>query len=512
MQPVAPLGYCLSPLGHTAPQLLLIYNRALSIVNDISPKNLRKSTAVGAVLHSDRTPAAVSFRSNLRRTALVVATLAVVGCGSTYRPVVSSINPVGPAGQPTKYAVAVSGNGTSAQGLVTLIDFSGDTIVNTTLIGVNPQYFVLTPTGFEGYTINGDGTLNSFSVSSSLLASQVLQSTLFSNSNPVSLFPQGTYIYVAEGNSRKAIAEMQGTPPAIQQELPTGLNTVYTVGTNSAPRVYALVQGTPGSIGNAVPIETASNTIDTPIPVGITPVYGVMSADSRRAFILNKGSNSVSVINAQTNALDTFLVNGTTTSTVPVGVAPVWADFAPTLNELLVANAGNGTTPGSVSIINIPLCSSSTVTTNPNCDTTNPIDATGFGTVLATIPVGVNPVMIAVLQDGTQAYVANAGNPNLPCAAPTTASPVPNCSISVINLATETVVATIPAIESTNEADATVHGRPAWIAATTGTPTGKVYVTSPDSTDISIIRTDLNAITTHLSLQGFGVSVRVNQP
>jgi DNA-binding beta-propeller fold protein YncE len=199
-------------------------------------------------------------------------------------------------------------------------------------------------------------------------------------------------------------------------------------------------------------------------------------------------------------------------NSIPVGTAPVWADFAPTLNELLVTNAGNGTTPGSVTVVSIPLCTQSTVVTNPNCDIANPVDASGFGAVVATIPVGINPFMIAVLQDGSQAYVANAGDPTKPCAAPTAAAPVPNCSVSVINLGTMTVVATIPAVASVNQSDSYLHGRPNFIAATTGTPTGKIYVTAADSTDISIIRTDTDVLQTHLSLQGTGVSVRTSQP
>ncbi len=498
----------------------MIYNQALSTTQrrtDISPKNLRKSLTVGAVLHSERTPAAASAVHLLGRIAVAsFATLALAACGSNYRPVVSSINPVGPAGQPTKYAVAVSTTGANSPGLATLIDVSGDTIVNTTLIGNNPQYLNLAATGFEAYTINANGTLNSFSVSASLLASEVLQSTLFANSfsatNPAfSIYSQGTYLYINE-TGRGAVAELSGLPPGVQQELPTGPNPVYTVGANGSPRAYALVQGSSGAAnGTAVPIETTSNTTDTAIPVGINPTYGVMTSDSRRAFILNKGSNSVSVINAQANALDTFYTNGcnpaittpcAVTSTIPVGVAPVWADFAPTLSELLVANAGNGTTPGSVTIVSIPLCSSSTVPTNPNCNSANPIDAIGFGYVVANIPVGVNPVMIAVLQDGSQAFVANAGN----------AAAGINGSVSIINLATDTVVATIPGGASINENDNIVHGHPNFIAVTTGTPTGKAYVTAPDSNDITILRSDTDIVQTHLSLQGAGVAVRTSAP
>ena len=343
---------------------------------------------------------------------------------------------------------------------------------------------------------------------------------MLTGSTPISLYPQGSYIYVAEGNN---VAELAGLPPAVQSLLPTGTNTIYTVGASGSPRAYALSQQAVGTNGIATPIEVSGNTTDAPIPVGNAPTYGVMTSDSRRAFILNKGTNvatgaspvagSVTVINAQSNALDSFTLNGgSAQSTIPVGTAPVWADFAPTLNELLVVNQGNGTGPGSVSVISIPLCSALAVLPNPNCDTTNPIDAAGFGQVLATIPVGVNPVMISCLQDGTQCYVANAGNSLLPCTAPAGTS-VPNCSISVINLSTYTVDATIAAVSNDfNESDAYVHGRPNYIGATTGTPTGKVYVTAGDSTDISIIRTDLDSITTHLPLQGYGTSVRVTAP
>jgi len=57
---------------------------------------------------------------------------------------------------------------------------------------------------------------------------------------------------------------------------------------------------------------------------------------------------------------------------------------------------------------------------------------------------------------------------------------------------------------------ATVH--PNYIAVTTGTPTGKVYVTSPESTNMTVIRTDTDSIDTVIPLQGKGVSVRVTVP
>ena len=485
-----PSGIAFRPSLNPAPRPTVIYNRALSILN-INSAFPKKSRTPGAVLHSDRI-----VRTAAIPTSLVALSLVLAGCGSNYRPVISSINPVGPAGQPTKYVVAVSSTGASTPGIATMVDFAGDTVLITALIGDNPQFLQLDTTGSDAYTLNGDGTINSFGLSTSLIQSQVNQSTLPAGSNPTSITSQGASLYITQ-SGLNSVAQLQGIPPAIKQELPTGANTVYTVAAPSTVRAYALVQSG-ASAGHVSPIETGTQTLDNPIPVGVAPIYGVMTADTRRAFILNQGSNTVSVINVQKNALDSAAYS--TTGTIPVGVAPVWADLAPTLNELVVANQGNGTTPGSVSIISIPLCTATTVVSNPNCDVNNPVDATGFGQVTATIPVGINPQQVAVLQDGSYAFVSNAGNA-------TDAG-----SVSVINLATNTVVATIPAANTTDPADSFIHGHPGFIAATTGTPTGKVYVTAPDSHDLTIIRTDTDAVLTHVSLQGNGVMVRVNQP
>lgn len=424
---------------------------------------------------------------------------------------VTAINPVGPAGQPLKYAVAISTTGPSTPGLATFVDFSGDTVLITAAIGVNPYYLALNSSGTTGYTLNSDTTVNSFDISPSLLSTGVLQTTLLSGANPVSIFSQGTDIYIPEPG-RTAVADLAGSPPVLKQEFGVP-NPTYVVGVTGAARVYALGADNSGN-GLAYTLETVTDTIDqNPISVGKNPVYGVMSADGKRAYIMNKGDGTVSVINAQTNLPDT--IPGTGKNFISVGTAPLWADFAPTRNELVVANAGDGTSPGSVSIISIPLCSVTSLPNNPNCDPNNPVDANNFGTVLATVPVGVNPVMVSVLQDGTRAYVANAGDPNLPCAVVPVAGQSTGCSVSVINLTTNTVTATIPGLPDTaclTAQPAVLCGHPAYIAATTGLPTGKVYVTSLDSNNMSIIRTDIDAIDTIVPLQGKGVSVRVTAP
>ena len=253
-----------------------------------------------------------------------------------------------------------------------------------------------------------------------------------------------------------------------------------------------MTSGQIAAIENTTTTPTISNTIN----VGVNPVYGVMTADSRRVFIMNKGSNTVSVINSQTNALDV------TTPSVPVGVAPVWGDLITVRNEVAVLNAGNGTTPGSLTLINTALCSAVAQPNNPTCDPNNPIDSANFGQVLANIPVGLNPQFVAVLADGTRAYVANSGSTvDCPTTLPKAAALLPTngCgSVTVVNLQTNTVEATIP-----------VAGHPTFLAATSGTPTGKVYVTSTETSLMTVLRTDVNQVQTFIELQGRGGQVRV---
>jgi YVTN family beta-propeller protein len=459
---------------------------------------------------------ALSGRSAFRLISGAVVLASLLGCGNTYRPVVSAINPVGPAEQPQKFAVVISSPGTAAKpapGLVNFIDFAGDTTLITTNIGVNPYYLILNSSGTTGFTLNSDHTLTTFDISTQLLQSQILQTTLLPGANPASIFPASASTYVSDPGLN-AVSQFTGQPLNLQQQLSINpaFSPIYVVGGPSAPRLYVISPSVGGGAGQVSTIETASNTIDpAPIPVGQGPVYGVMTADNRRAFILNQTSGTVSVINAQTNQLDTVPVGAT--NPITVGASPLWADFAPTRNELVVANAGDGVHQGSVSIISIPLCSAAALPINPNCDPNNPVDAVGFGTVLATVPVGINPRMVGVLQDGTRAYVVNGGNPSLPCAAPTAALPLGNCTVSVINLTTNTVTATIPLpVNPVTGSTPNINGHPNYIAVTTGTPTGKVYVTSPEANFMTIIRTDTDTVDTTVPLQGAGISVRVTAP
>ncbi len=405
-------------------------------------------------------------------------------------------------------------------------------------MGVNPYYLILnnasttsTANATTGYTLNSDRTSSSFDIDTTLLTSQMLATTLPPNACPLAIFPAGVSTYITDSATNpgpcasstggpNAILQFVSAPLNLQQELTVdpAFSPIYTVGVADAPRVFAISQSNTNGPGQVNTIETASNTVD-PIANSRRPRSCLWHHDRRRL-----APRSVPLFSTRQTAPYPLSTLRPTPSTsflrlprTPSSLAtnPLWADLAPVRNEIVVANEGDGVTPGSVSIISMPLCSATAQPNNPNCDLNNPVDANGFGTVLANIPVGINPVMVAVLQDTTnsRAYVVNSGNRSLPCAAPTTALPLGNCTVSVINLNTNAVIATIPIPQSTIVSSTpNINGHPNYIAATSGTPTGKVYVTSPESNFMTVIRTDTDAVDTLVPLQGNGVSVRVTAP
>ena len=462
---------------------MVIYNRCLSQPEKI-PVEAGSSLAVRDLSVANESGPGVRGRLRQLVAAAALAQLAVfggvvLGCGDQYRPVESAINPVGPAAQPAKYAVVVSNPGVGQPGLLTIVDFSGDSILINANLGVGPQYLILGQGGTEGYVLNSDGTLNSFSLNIGvppaigLETKDVQTTTLLPGALPSSVFPySGNSVYVTEpGRTSPSVAVLAGAPPSVKQELPVGAGPVFIVGQPNASRIYSISH----NANQVSAIQPLSNTISNTINVGSNPVYGVMSPDTNRAFIMNQGDGTVSVINVQTNLLDA------THPALQVGQGPVWADIYNIGNELVVANSISN----SVSIISVPLCNNTAQPGNPTCDPNNPQDAANFGTTTGTVAVGRNPVMVTVLQDGTRAYTANQADG----------------TVSVVNLATNTVTKTIP-----------VNGHPTFVQATTGTPTGKVYVISPDSNLMTVISTQTDTVTATVALQGLGVQVRVTQP
>src|SRR6266849_6084859 len=132
-------------------------------------------------------------------------------------------------------------------------------------------------------------------------------------------------------------------------------------------------------------IDTTSNTVVATVSVGGSPLEVAITPDGTRVYVTNGNDNTVSVIDAASN---------TVVATVGVGAGPTAVAITPDGTRVYV------TTGDAVSVI----------------------DATS-NTVVAT--VGVSGLGVAITPDGTRAYVATFG------------------PVSVIDTATNTVVATV---------------------------------------------------------------------
>ncbi len=448
----------------------------------------------------------------------------MTGCGSQYRPVINPIRQTGPASQPLAYVAVFSQPGLvpataasttppcpaidtttgepaaySSPGVVTVLDSSGDSIEAQATLGNGPLTFALDPSVTDAISENCDGTLSAMAITGALMTKSVASSTLLPGAAPINaLILSTTSEYVVE-QGHNAIAAMGSAPPILKVEITNIAPSVINLtGVSGAQRVYSISQGNslggslawgacgnPSSVnvdGEADGIEVASNSVSSRIPLGVCPVYGVTSADGKRSFILNRGSGTITVINAQTNQLDTVdaspYLNGTGTinlcnGATPCNAGPVDADLYTPGNLLVVSNYDNDT----VSVIDTSL----DIYGN---------DSATFGQVLATIPVGLNPAAVTVLQDGSRAYVANEGDG----------------SVTVVSLTSFTPLSTIqlPPVSSPTSGNPsnTVTPQPRSIASNFNYPAGNVFVGAQNSPYVTVIRTDTDVISSQVLVQG----------
>jgi DNA-binding beta-propeller fold protein YncE len=387
----------------------------------------------------------------------------------------------------------------STPSIYTLFDFSGDSVVAQANGGNGPLTFSLDVGGDSTYAPNCDGTLTT-ALTGELVTKDVLTSTLLPSSEPTNTLLANGSLYVTEAGlhgptcmTTNCVAQMTGSPSALKQEIPVAPSLINLTGFSTGERIYAISQGnsgggaqpawgdcaTPSAVtanGEADAIETTTNTISARLPLGVCPVFGFMTTDTLRTFIMNRGSGTVTVINSQLNAIDavhpcTSYCDGTIT----VGAGPVYADYYRTGQVLVTSNYDSNT----ISIIDVSL-------------DTYGNDSSTFGTVLATIPVGLHPVEVAVLQDGSRVYVANQGD-----IAADGSVGAPG-SVSIVNLTNYTVEKTIA-----------LTANPHAIGAIYNYPIGKVYVASQNSPYLTIIRTDSDIVSDTPELEGNIVEMRV---
>src|SRR6202046_4391435 len=420
----------------------------------------------------------------------------LAGCGETYRPVVTPVIVTGPAPQPQSYAVVTTTAGTTLPGLANVFDAPGDTLLTQALLGNGPLALSLSSTGTSATTANTDGTVNTYTPSTTLETKNIQSSTLLPGAQPLNLLYTATNLFITLPNV-PAVAVLTNNSSGVYQltqQLPVPASPITVAGTSSAARVYSITQdngsnqvafgdcGSPTlgtSPGQVQSIEISTVTISRTLPVGICPVYGISSTDNNRVFILNRGSGTVTVINSPFNTLDTTpnlqnfnSATGTLTLPPPPGVAPtafkagpVFADYYAPSSQLVTANYDSNT----ITIFNVGLDQYGN-------------DSALFGQAV-TVPVGNGPATLTILRDGSRVYVANQKD----------------STVSVVSLTSYQVLATIP-----------MTGHPISIASTFSTPYGQIYVLPSHQPYMTVIRTDTDQVAASIQLDGNGVDVHTS--
>ena len=322
------------------------------------------------------------------RTALILGLaigLVSVACNDTFRPIANPI-PI-PGGDPNSFDIVsvLTQNPSGAKDYITYIDVSGDTNAGNRQVGPGAVYSSWDFAKGQVLTANSNDTVTASSYSSVSIPT----ATLLPGSDPVFIGTKKTgSAYVL--NSGQISPDCPSSPSVgvlatatvslvqnicLQDGSGAASDPVFLAQTPDTRKLVVLDR----TLNQVFIVNLGSSIVEARVNVGTAPVWAIITSDSKYAYILNRGSNDISIVDLTNNT-----VAG---ATVPTGgTTPVSMTADPRLNRLYVANRGSNT----VSVF----------------DLSNPTSPNSLHTP---ITVGPAPTRVAVLGDGSAAFVANTG-------------------------------------------------------------------------------------------------------
>ena len=310
----------------------------------------------------------MNFRCGARVLGVLVLGLMGISCGDQYRPVAIPI--VGPQPDPAAFhfALVLSDNGTHDPGASSRLDVSGDTNIGVARLGLGPVHAALTPNASRVYVANTlEDTISSYAPGT---AASVTTTSLPSGSNPVFVHTtENGMVYIANFGSNTVAALSTASNVVLSPLIGVGVHPVALAETPDRKKLYAVNQGD----GTVSAISLPDRTVVQTIATGATPVWATARSDSARVYVLNSGSGTVSAIDT---ASDLAI------ATVNVGAGANFMAYDGNLNRLYV--------------------------NNPTANTLTALDISADPpVVLFTVPVAPGPTSVAVLPDGSRAYVVS---------------------------------------------------------------------------------------------------------
>ena len=311
----------------------------------------------------------------------------------------------------------------SQSGTVAVVDPATNTVTATIDLGGGGAYGVaVRPGGGEVWVANYNASKIQVIDTSTNTISKT--ATVAGNPHSIAFNPSGDRAYVSVDNGPTTansvwIFDATQSPPFAMATVPT---TQGPTGVTMRPDGKALyVAGYAGDVGTTVDvIDTTPNSgtqnqkIAT-VTVGTGPFQIAITSDSARAYVMNRSSANVSVINTATN---------TVVATIAVDSGPVFGALNRTGSTLSVTNIDTG----DISVIDT---ATNTVTgtitgigTSPRGIALSPDDARAYvatdrgldvigagGTLVTTVTVGAQPFFVAVLNGSQIGGIAQCANP-----------------------------------------------------------------------------------------------------
>lgn len=301
---------------------------------------------------------------------LIAGTLILTGCGQTYRPIAIPVTQPGGDPENPHYAIVLS-RGSSGNGSFAQINVSGDTNVGNKTIGADPVHAMLLPSLGSGWIVNrGDSTVTTYAPSVISAAGATI--ALEGNAGASFVDATSSFAFVTESNLNR-VAIIDASQRVARAFVPVGNNPVAVAARPDSLKAYVLNNGD----STVSVISTQENAvIGAPIPVGVSPVAIAIQTGGAYAYVASDVGNSLSVIDTST---DTEIQRVT-------GLAGpkklVWDNR---LRRVYVVNSG-----GSISIFSASAAQLE---------------------LIRTVTTSASQVGIGVLDDGSKFYVLYAGTP-----------------------------------------------------------------------------------------------------
>ncbi|SRR6266568_222039 len=335
-----------------------------------------------------------------------------IGCGETYRPIAtpSPVTTGNPSGAETEVVLNQAPNVNS---VLTNINVSGDTNSGNKAMGnvaSSIAFDANRTTVYSANTATDSVTQVLLNSSTAGFSANTTTIALEPGSAPIGMTFQyfgTTYTqdYVVNSGTSTAICPGTGSLSAITQSTNLVKATIC-VGSSTAPAnpVYAwiymdqskvFVLDNSSSSGNVYVVSTSKYKVTNKISVEAAPIKAAQSADGTYVYVLNSaggnGNGSISVIDGQAESVNqTVSTNacGTLCESAPIDIAQD-AQYNDTTKNLQYNHIWILHANGMVSVF----------------------DATTPGQLkwISSLATGANPTNLALMRDGTQAYVGLSG-------------------------------------------------------------------------------------------------------